>query len=116
MRTLALGMLAFLAGCGQAAEREQGEPPKANIAAATAESSDQPLRDISDDDLASAIGAECPKTTRTEYKGKASDRVFYAVQCGSRSFLVGLMLDGSTKILECSVAEQFGTPCWSEWD
>lgn len=120
MRIAIVAATVLLAACGSsdnaatpapdqsyyATETEQ--PPAQTVSAPT-------IRKISDAELATALGSECPAVTKSEYKGKTDDQVFYAVQCGSREILLGINFDGSTKGVPCSLAETLNTPCWTPW-
>ena len=73
------------------------------------------IRKVSDAELATALGSECPAVTKSDYKGKTDNEVFYAVQCGSRETLLGINFDGSTKGVPCELSDKLGSPCWKPW-
>lgn len=120
MRAIILVSVFVLAACGQASETNAPMPDQSNGAMATEvrpsdDEGQSEIRKVSDAELAKALGAECPAVTKSEYKGKTSDQVFYAVQCGGNEVLLGINLDGSTKGVPCSLAEALDTPCWKPW-
>lgn len=104
----------MVSACGSAdSDPPGGEPSNASVTQAPAPS--PTLRDVSDQELAQAIGTGCPTVVRSEYKGETSGQVFYAADCGANDFLVSIKTDGSTSKLECSFAEKMGTSCWKPW-
>lgn len=97
---------------------EEQSPTPTNESTPTdvaASPSEPTIRRLSTSELAYAVGAECPTASRSEYKGKTSDQVFYAVQCEASGFLVSVKLDGSSNVVSCSLADELGTPCWKQW-
>lgn len=71
--------------------------------------------DYSVEQLRAAIGAECPKAVSSEFKGEASGRRFYAVECQRGDFLVGVDEAGESDVLPCEAAKSFGLSCWGAW-
>ena len=66
-------------------------------------------------DLARAIGPECGRASMSLLKGTTGGQEFYAVRCAGGDYLVSVKPDGSTRVLECAIAEAMKTPCWSTW-
>ena len=105
----------FLISCS-VQEEQTSAPANETVPQAAAVSPSKPtLRRLTTAELAYAVGAECPTASRSAYKGKTSDQVFYAVQCGGRGFLVSVKFDGNSSVLGCSLAAKLGTPCWKPW-
>lgn len=120
MRITTMTALFLLAACGSSDDMATPAPDQSTN---KAETERQPtptdvgptIRKISVAELATALGSECPSVTKSEYKGKTDDQVFYAVQCGSRETLLGINFDGSTKGVPCELSEKLGSPCWTPW-
>lgn len=120
MRVAIAAATLILAACGSS---DDAATPAPDQSTSTTESEQPPtpadtgptIRKISDAELATALGSECPAVTKSEYKGKTDNEVFYAVQCGSRETLLGINFDGSTKGVPCELSEKLGTPCWKPW-
>ena len=65
--------------------------------------------------LAILVGSSCSEPTRMEFKGDKDQKAFYALDCGSSSFLVGVKADGTGDALACLEADRQGAPCWKPW-
>lgn len=105
----------FLISCSVREEQTSAPAKETAPQAALASPTEPTLRRLTTAELAYAVGSECPTASRSEYKGKTSGQVFYAVKCGAKGFLVSVELDGTTSILDCSMTEKLGTPCWKQW-
>ena len=120
MRIIILAATLLLAACGAS---DDAAPPTSDQPTYAAElelpaapvDAEPSIRKVSDAELSTALGSECPSVTKSEYKGKTDNEVFYAVQCGSRETLLGINFDGSTKGVPCELSEKLGTPCWKPW-
>lgn len=120
MRITILAATLLLAACGSNDDAATPSPDQSTYAAKTerptAPADAEPtIRKVSDAELAAALGNDCPSVTKSEYKGKTDDQVFYAVQCGSRETLLGINFDGSTKGVPCDLSDKLGSPCWKPW-
>lgn len=120
MRIAIVAATMILAACGPSDDAAMPAPDQSTY---TTEAEQPPaptdtgpvIRKVSDAELATALGSECPAVTKSEYKGKTDDQVFYAVQCGSRETLLGINFDGSTKGVPCELSKKLGSPCWKPW-
>lgn len=120
MRIAITAATIILAACGSSDDAATPAPDQLTYATPTEQQAaptetGPTIRKISDAELATALGSECPSVTKSEYKGKTDEQVFYAVQCGSRETLLGINLDGSTKGVPCELSERLGSPCWKPW-
>lgn len=119
MRILVTALALMVSGCGESPNASQSTDTASyafETDQPTAPADNEPtIRKVSDAELATALGSECPSVTKSEYKGKTEDQVFYAVQCGTRATLLGIKFDGSTKGVPCNLAETLKTPCWRPW-
>ena len=115
MRNTLIFFILLTSSCDSAEQASDIPAVKYTDQATKSDSTNTTPRKLSLDELAKAVGPDCKAAKRTEYKGTASDQVFYSIQCDSNDFLVGVKMDGSTQVLECGFAGKMGTPCWEPW-
>lgn len=115
MRKLILGLGLFVTACNSPAE----EAEKSDVVAAVAVPTEQPapmqVGAISTEQLAQAAGIDCKGALSSMRKGGTADKEFYLLRCTNTKLLVMISKDGSTNVLECSVADAMNTPCEKSW-
>lgn len=67
--------------------------------------------------LMDASGEPCGTVSRTFYQGSTDEgQVFWNIKCSqSGDWVVSVQPDSSTMLLECSVKERLGSPCWERF-
>ena len=105
----------LLVACSKVEEQPVATEHVADSQAMESPTAPETARRLTSAELAYAVGAECPTASRSQYKGKDSDQVFYAVQCGTKGYLVSVKFDGNSRVVGCALADKMGTPCWKEW-